>query len=86
MIRILLLLTSLLLTACAAQIAANYDRQCKALGAKPGTPAYIDCRLRKEQMDRDTINSIAVQPQPPIVQQPTITAPSAPDIHLHPVR
>jgi hypothetical protein len=26
------------------------DAKCRSLGAQPGTPAYVDCRLRVEQM------------------------------------
>jgi hypothetical protein len=34
----------------AAAAEAAGDAKCRSLGAQPGTPAYVDCRLRVEQM------------------------------------
>ena len=34
----------------AAATEAARDTKCRSFGAQPGTPAYVDCRLRLEQM------------------------------------
>ena len=61
------LLTTLSACASGQQIAATHDRECRALGAQPGTPTYVDCRLRKEQMSRAAPSQTTVvvdSPQP----------------------
>jgi hypothetical protein len=47
---------------CAAQLAQRDDAECKSIGAHPGTPSYVDCRLRKEQMRNATANAILMSP------------------------
>jgi hypothetical protein len=44
--RLAYVLAALVLSGCAAQQAAEMDAQCKSYGAKPGTPAYINCRAQ----------------------------------------
>ena|SRR5712691_5334291 len=43
-----------MLASCAspAQIAARHDGICQSYGAVPGTPPYMDCRLRLSEMEQ----------------------------------
>ena len=47
------------LSGCAAQWAKYDDAECLSMGAQPGTPAYLDCRLRIRQMREARAAAIA---------------------------
>lgn len=59
------------------QIAAAQDAECRSYGAKPGTDAYVDCRMRLVQMEQQRRTALATaiisrpRPEPYMVVVPT---------------
>ena len=50
-----LLILSVLATACQTpeEIAADDDSQCRSYGAKPGSDAYVNCRVAQQKIRSD---------------------------------
>ncbi len=75
------LLLAVCLAGCASEqeraqnIAASDDWECKSYGASPGTPAYMQCRMAKDQQRQQnqaalTAAYLGSRPQPYVLPQP----------------
>ena len=55
-----------------ARLAAIDDGKCQGYGAKPGTPAYVQCRAQLDAARTQAIATIAAAPTPVYTPAPII--------------
>jgi hypothetical protein len=70
--RIAILIVPLLLGGCVSfdpkALAAHDDAKCQSYGAKPGDPAYVQCRAQLDAARTAAIAAMAAAPPPPAWQ------------------
>jgi hypothetical protein len=54
-----------------AQWAAEDDSRCRAYGARPGSDAYVNCRVQQDQRRSALIQGALRVPDPPLQPAPT---------------